>query len=78
MKMQGTELKEIIAKYVEVDDTPYVMEYVRRVDTDAVLGEVTTESAKTNMTEFYKMLYTDALSQAYNRRYFEDRTVKKW
>ena len=73
----GTELKEIIAKYVEVDDTPYVMEYVRRVDTDAVLGEVTTESAKTNMTEFYKMLYTDALSQAYNRRYFEDRIRKK-
>ena len=26
----GTELKEIIAKYVEVDDTPYVMEYVHR------------------------------------------------
>lgn len=73
----GTELKKIIAKYVEVDDTPYVMEYVRRVDTDAVLGEVTTESAKTNMTEFYKMLYTDALSQAYNRRYFEDRIRKK-
>ena len=73
----GTELKEIVAKYVEVDDTPYVMEYVRRVDTDAVLGEVTTESAKTNMTEFYKMLYTDALSQAYNRRYFEDRIRKK-
>ena len=53
------------------------MEYVRRVDTDAVFGEVTSESAKTNMTEFYKMLYTDALSQAYNRRYFEDRIRKK-
>ena len=73
----GTELNEIIVKYVEVDDAPYVMEYVRRVDTDAVFGEVTSESAKTNMTEFYKMLYTDALSQAYNRRYFEDRIRKK-
>ena len=69
----GTELNEIIVKYVEVDDAPYVMEYVRRVDTDAVFGEVTSESAKTNMTEFYKMLYTDALSQAYNRRYFEEK-----
>ena len=39
----GTELNEIIAKYVEVDDAPYVMEYVRRVDTDAVFGEVTSE-----------------------------------
>lgn len=73
----GTELNEIIAKYVEVDDIPYIMEYVRRVDTDAVLGDVTQESEKTNMTEFYKILYTDALSQAYNRRYFEDRIRKK-
>ncbi|MCI6536713.1 MAG: diguanylate cyclase [Lachnospiraceae bacterium] len=73
----GTELDEIIERYVEVDGAPCVMELVRRVDADAVIGEVIPESEKTNMTEFYHMLYTDALSQAYNRRYFEDRIRKK-
>ena len=71
------ELYEIVVKYVEVDDIPYVLEMVRHVNTDVVLGNVKHENEKANMTEFYEMLYTDALSQAYNRRYFEDRIRKK-
>jgi len=70
-------LHEIIAKYVEVDDTPYVMELVRHVDTDVMIGKVQHQTEKANMAEFYDLLYTDALSQAYNRRYFEDRIRKK-
>ncbi len=73
----GEDLYEIIVKYVMVDEAPYVMELVRHVDTDVVLGKVQHETEKANMTEFYNMLYTDALSQAYNRRYFEDRIRKK-
>ena len=72
-----SELYEIVVKYVEVDDAPYVMELVRHVDTDVVFGEIQRENETVDQTDFYEMLYTDALSQAYNRRYFEDRIRKK-
>ena len=74
----GTDLDEIIVKYVEVDGSPCVIECIRSVDTDVMFGNgVAQEEDKTNITEFYQMLYTDALSQAYNRRYFEDRVRKR-
>ena len=71
------ELYEIIMKYVEVDETPYILELMRHVNTDVVPGKAKHQNGNANMTEFYDMLYTDALSQAYNRRYFEDRIRKK-
>ncbi len=73
----GAELYEITVRHVIVEDNSCVMQLVRHVDSDVVLGKVSQEADKANIAEFYDMLYTDVLSQTYNRRYYEDCIRKK-
>ncbi len=65
-------LYHITARYVEIDGEPYVMELVRYLDDD--LGEDSDERefVEGKLTAYNKKLYTDVLTGAYNRRYFED------
>lgn len=78
LEQAGTELHEIFARYVEIDGKPYVMEMIRSIETEVLVEKLETESRLGDRVPvFYDMLYVDALSGAYNRRYFEDQMRKR-
>lgn len=65
-------LYEIVARYVEVDGEPYVMEMVRQVEKELIIEKEEIDLVGNVKETFFDKLYIDALSGAYNRRYFED------
>lgn len=61
-----------MSKYVLVDEQPYMLEMVSRV-TDETLFAAYGKSEFVNTIEgLNKKLYTDPLTGAYNRRYYND------
>ena len=63
----GSKLYEAIARYVEVDGEPFVMELIHPLDADS--GVVPCEDDR---------IYYDALTGAYNRRFYEDELRHKF
>ena len=70
-------LYHVTAVYVEIDGKPYVMELVKYLNED--LGEESDEREfiEGKLNAYDKKLYTDVLTGAYNRRYFEDELRQK-
>lgn len=62
-----------ISRYVEIDGVPQVMELVRELDEDTLIDADGREKLVGKMVQYDDKLYRDALTGAYNRRYFEDR-----
>lgn len=61
---------QVIARYVEADGKPYVMELVKKIDeirkpTDKLKG-------RAHGSEYFRRTYVDVLTGAYNRRYYEE------
>lgn len=73
LEYKETELYEVTARYVEVDGTPYVMELVRRMDGGCLIDAEGREKLLGKLTSYHDELYIDALTGAYNRRYYEDK-----
>ena len=63
---------QVISKYLEIDDKPYVMEMINQLDEDILIDSDEREELIKKLTGYNKELYTDALTGAYNRRYYED------
>lgn len=64
---------QVISRYVEIDGAPQVMELVRELDEDTLIDADGREKLVGKMVQYDDKLYRDALTGAYNRRYFEDR-----
>ena len=71
------DIYHIIAKYVEIDGKPYVMEAMKCLDKKCLVEERDRERLVSSLTGYNERLYCDALTQAYNRRYFEDEIKKR-
>lgn len=61
---------QVIARYVEADGKPYVMELIKKIDeictpTDKLKG-------RAHGSEYFRRTYVDVLTGAYNRRYYEE------
>lgn len=70
------EFCEVVHRYIEVDQVPCVMELLRSIDAELVIQEEK-EDNKNEGSHFRDLLYRDAVTGAYNRRYYEDRVAKK-
>ena len=77
LEFLGDDIYQITAKYVEVDGTPYVMEMLKCLDRDSLIEENDRERLVSNLTGYNERLYRDVLTDAYNRRYFEDEIKKR-
>lgn len=65
LEFTDNEIYEITAKYVEIDGRPCVIEMIKFMDAaDDLTGE--------KLSAFREKMYTDVLSGAYNRRYYEE------
>lgn len=63
---------QVIAKYLEVDGKPCVMEMIEKIDADEFVDSVNGERLVGKITGYTEKLYEDVLTGAYNRRYYED------
>lgn len=59
---------------MELDDEPYVMELVKRMDENYMIDETQKERLLRHFGGYHDQLYKDVLTGAYNRRYFEERS----
>ena len=73
LEYKGNELFEVTACFVEVDGKPCVMELVRHMDGELLIDAEGREKLLNRLTGYHDELYIDALTGAYNRRYYEDK-----
>ena len=62
----------LIAQYVEVDERPWVLELVYKTKEDIILGAHGKTRFLENIVTYNKEYYTDVLTGAYSRRYYEE------
>lgn len=68
----GLKMYQVIAKYLEVDGVPCVVEMISCLDDETLLDAEGRETLVKKFAHYRRELYTDALTGSYNRRYFED------
>ena len=76
LEFMGTDIYQVFSKYVQIDGEPYVMELIKKLDEDSLLGVQDREKIMNKLSKYHKAMYTDALTGASNRRYFEDKLKK--
>ena len=67
---------QVISKYVEIDDKPYVLELINAMKTDTIMDDDGRMELLRQLSCYNKALYTDALTGIYNRRYYEEQIKK--
>ena len=65
-------LKEMFARYAEIDGGPYIMEMMKQLNENTLLDSDDCEKLMGRLTIYNEKLYRDALTGAYNRRFYED------
>lgn len=63
---------QIISKYVEISGKPYVLEMIYKDNDGVLLGAYGKTDFMDNIANYNRQLYHDALTGAYNRRYYEE------
>lgn len=65
-------LYQLIARYVEIGGKEYVMELIRLLDNKWSFGQLNYEKLVDLFVHYNDKLYKDAITDAFNRRYYED------
>ena len=63
---------QIVSRYIEIEGIPYVVELVNKLDGDILINEDGRDEMLKKLIRYDRDLYMDALTGAYNRRYYED------
>lgn len=63
---------QIISKYVEISEKPYVLEMIYKDNDGVLLSAYGKTDFMDNIVNYNRQLYHDALTGAYNRRYYEE------
>lgn len=77
LAMEGNDFYQVTVRYLEIDGVPYVMELRKALDKTCFINPEDREKMIRNLTGYDERLYRDALTNAYNRRYYEDVIKKK-
>ena len=73
----GDDIYQIMAKYLEIDGNPYVMELLKKMDKSSLIDRKDHERLIRSLTGYNERLYQDVLTKAYNRRYYEEELKSK-
>ena len=63
---------QVVSKYIKIDGVPYVAELINKLDGDALVSKQERDEMLKKLIRYDRELYMDALTGAYNRRYYED------
>ena len=66
------QMYQVFSRNVEIDGEPYVMEMIKDLDERTLLDSEGYEKLLSHLTVYNEKLYKDALTGAYNRRFYED------
>lgn len=77
LEFLGREMYQVTARYVEIDGEPYVMEMLQKQDSQNFIDEDGCKKLIGSLMKYNHMIYMDALTGVYNRRYFEDEIKNK-
>ena len=72
LEFMDSDIYQVFSKYVEVDGEPYVMELIKRLNNDSLVGVNDREKLMNKLMKYHAAMYSDSLTGANNRRYFED------
>lgn len=72
LEFMDSEIFQVFARYVEIDGKPYVMEMLKKLDEQTLIDTLGYEKIIERLSIYNEKLYKDALTGAYNRRYYED------
>lgn len=72
------EIYQVIAKYVEVDGQPCVIEMLEPLDEETLMDSDGREKLMKRLSGYDDKLYRDALTGIYNRRFYEERVRYMW
>lgn len=73
LEYMGINIYQVVATYVEIEHNPYVLEVVYPFVETLFPHEKNDKRLLQRLIRYDHELYTDALTGAYNRRYFEDK-----
>lgn len=73
MEYRGQELYEVTALFAQVEGMPCVLELERRLDRIMLLDPEESEQLFNNLAEYRGKLYRDAVTGAYNERYYQEK-----
>ena len=73
IEFQDGEAYYVIAQYVEIDGKCTILECLSKMENDALVDENGREKLLNSLFHFENILYTDALTGVFNRRYYEDK-----
>lgn len=77
LEYMGSEVFQVTAVYREVDGVPCVMELVQKLDGETLIDPENGDRLIDSITSYHTKLYHDALTDSYNRLYFEDELKDK-
>lgn len=77
LELIGSDVYQVTAEYLEIEGTPYVMELIEKLDDDTLIDSDGCEKLVSKLSGYTDKLYRDALTGAYNRRYYEDEARKE-
>ena len=63
---------QVIADYREVERKPCVLEMIKEIPKDITVDFADEESEENSLSDYFKKTYADALTDTYNRRYYEE------
>ena len=63
---------QVIARYVEIEGEPCVIEMINRLDDETLMDSEGRQNLVSKLNSYSEELYRDALTGVFNRRYFED------
>ena len=73
LEIMENDIYQVIARYLEIDGKPYVMELVHRLDEDALTDLEEKQYLIDQLTGYNEKLYRDVLTGVLNRRYYEEK-----
>ncbi len=72
LEIMGAKIYQVIADYVEIDGRSYVLEMAKQLSGDSLINLNGHEEFAEILARNNSEIYIDALTGAYNRRYFEE------
>ena len=70
-----SEVCHLIAKYIEMDGVPYVLEMIEKLNDDTLFGAYGKNEFAETVFSYNKKIYADPLTGAYNRQYFDEQLM---
>ena len=68
----GSEVYMITAMYVEIEDKPFVIEMLAKLNDETMIGVWGANDFAESIIKYNRKLYLDALTGAYNRQYYDE------